>query len=419
MRLSKCLLSILLLLYLVIPSLYSPFKLIFLALVACYLKLVNPHKKILFPLFSSIIFYFSLLLPLYLVSIISHEPGAIPIFLTNHMLPLIFYLLLSSLSGILSLKDIISLICFSSPIILFLQVLGYINPTISSLLHARSGTIYDTFTYSGTKSLYFVVPFIACLIVLLLITPHKDFSASKNIYKLYFCLISGEISLFLSFEGTPFGVILISTIPFIYYFINNLLSLMRSCTLSFRNLRFLSLFLVLSGLIFAFSSQQIYSLIFDRLLSFNPSDSGDIIRSMLFKEHLLSIIRSPFFGNGIGYDNGLGRSISSPWASELTFMSSLAQYGLIGIFLLVNYIGLFFIKSLKTVIYHISDFHYRQSFYFLIPYIFGILSSLIAAINNPSLGSAEALFIFLIPVLSYQQNSNLTCRSNSAPRIYD
>lgn len=123
------------------------------------------------------------------------------------------------------------------------------------------------------------------------------------------------------------------------------------------------------------------------------SDPSASARSQQFFALTDSWISRPIFGAGLGaVAEGSIRSEETPWAYELYFLSVLFQTGLAGFLAYAFGIGWIVFYSVKIIR------HDPMLRLYLIPVLVGMLSFLIASNTNPYLAKFDYLWIVFLPV---------------------
>lgn len=120
--------------------------------------------------------------------------------------------------------------------------------------------------------------------------------------------------------------------------------------------------------------------------------STDNNRFIQANELITSFKTSPIMGHGLGdtLRSGYNRNPDSPWIFELTYLSDLNQFGLVGSFIQILFYGFIFISGYLQL---------KKKFdFFLLSILIGLLMFLIGNASNPYLSSFDFIWVLFLPM---------------------
>jgi hypothetical protein len=120
------------------------------------------------------------------------------------------------------------------------------------------------------------------------------------------------------------------------------------------------------------------------------SNASNLVRVDQFRSLMRGIVEAPVFGSGAGAAADYIRTYKTPWAYELTYVSFVFQYGLLGFLIYASGI-LYLIRRLILS----SKQKGRSSFEFY--FLSGFIGFMLANATNPYLNSFDCMWIIFIP----------------------
>ncbi len=127
-------------------------------------------------------------------------------------------------------------------------------------------------------------------------------------------------------------------------------------------------------------------------------DGSNTERRLQFDALLSDILKAPMLGSGAGAAGSYLRSTDMPWAYELSYVSMVFHYGMLG--------GLMLLGVALTFVYNIIrmvGLNGRDSLYF--PFLMGMVSFLLANATNPYLGKFDYIWVILLPMIFMMKNN--------------
>ena len=127
-------------------------------------------------------------------------------------------------------------------------------------------------------------------------------------------------------------------------------------------------------------------------------DESNTERRLQFEALMSDIEKAPFFGAGAGAAGSYLRSTDMLWAYELTYVSMVFHYGIVG--------GLIYLGVALTLIYNMINMvriNGRDTVYF--PFLMGMLSFLLANATNPYMGKFDYIWVILLPMIFMIKNN--------------
>lgn len=257
---------------------------------------------------------------------------------------------------------------------------------------------YVQMTTQNIASLFFIIPY------LIVIQCRKDSLRFNNIFtKIVFILtlllaiFSGRRALWLCILLTPLLIVGLS-------FLQDNLNLIYK---RFRKLTYLLIVIGVFSLIFLSQTDFFDIPTITHLKSaFSSEDERTIQKVFLIN----SFYNYPLFGSGFGVGAGYVRNDEAPWLYELTYHQILFNFGIIGAFFLILFIGFFFIK----IFINLKKYK-GQNNLFPSSIIIGISSFAIGAYSNPYFGSFD--FLLYISMIPYLSALNLNCKLDLSKSI--
>lgn len=275
--------------------------------------------------------------------------------------------------------------------------LGYDGGFIYNLMQSLYGDIavidqgedYFLFTLPNVSSLIFLLPFYFIGFL---------FDSKFNIkYLLLFfssvvvVLLTGRRAAYLSFMISN---VLIFSVIGTGYFISkrNVPKINRGQIILF------SIGLILFVFIIIFIGLQKWDLVFEDIQSiFNfESNASNLERKYQFEALITGIQQNVLFGSGAGAAAGYARSLEQPWAYELSYVALLFQYGLLGF--IIYTAGILYLVWWQIRFIFNTTIEY-QSRIFVLSFLAGFLSLLVANATNPYLGKFDYMWVIFIPVM--------------------
>jgi len=126
------------------------------------------------------------------------------------------------------------------------------------------------------------------------------------------------------------------------------------------------------------------------------SNYSNIERANQLVSLLEGIYQAPLFGHGAGASASYIRSVEQPWAYELSYVAFVFQYGVLG--LILYFSGLLYIIINMLKMSQDLSLH-KECRVFLISFMIGLVSFLIANATNPYLAKFDYMWIIFIPVM--------------------
>jgi hypothetical protein len=120
------------------------------------------------------------------------------------------------------------------------------------------------------------------------------------------------------------------------------------------------------------------------------ANASNLVRVDQFRSLMRGIVDAPVFGSGAGAAADYIRTYKTPWAYELTYVSFVFQYGLLGFLLYASGI----IYLIRRLILSIKK-KGRSSFEFY--FLSGFIGFMLANATNPYLNSFDCMWIIFIP----------------------
>ena len=354
------------------------------------------HRQV----FLLCLFYSCMGMAYVLYGYLNGNPGALKVATVYVIWPLVYMLLISTISQEWVIRGLAQVLIFSSIAISFyaLYYLLYVMGVVPSWLYleldmGQAASFYKGFVEYNLYSiatLLFLVPFISA--ALLFWQGEKKSPVSHKWLILAFMLVacasvlSGRRALWLVVGLTP---ILIAVI---LIFDRQRMAVLRKVK-AFSP--YLAGMLIVSAtvLVLEFGVNP-FGMLTTFLAGFQfESDPSASARSEQFFALTADWASRPFFGAGLGaVAEGSIRSEEMPWAYELYFLSVLFQIGIAGFLAYAFGIGWILFYSVKIIR------HDPTLRLYLIPVLAGMISFLVASNTNPYLAKFDYLWIVFLPV---------------------
>tara|TARA_B100000242_G_scaffold197383_1_gene142677 strand:+ start:307 stop:1542 length:1236 start_codon:yes stop_codon:yes gene_type:complete len=343
------------------------------------------------------ILYGSLLFLFCLYGLIRNYPGAYPLTRLYLIAPLIISFIFGVFNNYLKKHDLIRILIISVYLIFIVTLFNLISPAFSEFLGIRDGVnqiIGRTISYPGVRTIYFAAPFLFCFFAR---TNSHDLKKIINISFYYFAMLICLILLFLNFSGTSIFIMSSSiTILLIESIKNTVLKLPK---IKYRELILFIILILVFIISFILFRTQLNNLFIISLRIFGiSSEVSDLKRTFQFEKLFQSFLLSPFFGNGLGIDNQLYRS-ERPWDSELSYLNTLNQLGIIGITPLFLLHFNPFYKIILKCSFSLLNLRKLFKLNYYISYSFALGIVVICGSVNPILSSIDNTLIFFFPIL--------------------
>lgn len=401
-RLGTSIFCFILILSIALPTLLTIFKLFLLTMIIALILIFSINNKRGYydrDLILIAIFYSFLGLAYSIFGLTNNNPGAIQTIALMAVYPILFTLISFFLRTKKDVLTISKVLIFSSLIVVIIQVVfllsayGFITSIISEYFKAAHPDFavldvqsdYFLFTLPNVSSFIFLIPFLSTYILLSL----------KIDYKLIALLILMTILILLTGRRAFFVSFFISFV-FLYF----ILIFIRENFRTNINFRFLLILLVICIIVFPLISYSDLSLevYIDKVQSiFNFSDNdSNLERVYQFNSLMKEIYKYPLFGHGAGAVADYIRSDDQPWTYELSYIAFIFHYGIFGF--LVYLIGvIFIILSLLNI--SSKESIDRDVKVFIIAFVTGMISFLIANATNPYLAKFDYVWVLFIPVM--------------------
>lgn len=251
----------------------------------------------------------------------------------------------------------------------------------SAVLHLESN--YFLFTLPNVSSLLFLIPFLMTHILLSTKVSFKFLILLGSMFILIF--LTGRRAFFVSFLLSFLFLLLIgSRGGYIYKMISRF--------------SYAGSFLVLLLVSLISLSDMDLSVYFEKMhniLNFSTNESN-LERVYQFNSLLDGISESPIFGHGAGAAADYSRSASQPWAYELSYVALVFQYGFLGFMLYFAGVLYLVFNLIRMCSNRLMQRDIRT---FLVAYLVGMISFLIANATNPYLGKFDYMWVIFLPVL--------------------
>ena len=324
------------------------------------------------------------------IGVIGSSPGAFNSLTIYILWPIVFYILFWNLNSkdLYALKNTIyfSYVCSFSLFVLFIIDKFYFKiPHLDILLKNfdfRFNASGIHFEYYMPSLPSFLITFVYCL--------YSTFVSSQMSKKISMSnaliLISSFALLIISGRSAIYIVLLINFFILIIIF-----TVQKRFTVFSISFMFILLFTYLNFELIN-SLFQFVSSSFDFS---NVNNSSSHRRYVQFFQLKDAIMDNPFFGLGLGSSvDEFYIKRSEPWAYELSYLSILMQFGIVGFILIsltVVYIILLFIQNRNTLFFYES-----------LPFMMCIFSLLIITTSNPYIFKFDYLWLIFISLFIFK-----------------
>ena len=343
---------------------------------------------------------FLLLIPLTIlvsISILAGNPGALGLTRTL-VLSLALFLFIPSLClNRLSQSSITTAITFSALAIFLITVFHILFGSAYNIFDFRDGIASDTLlgraiTYAGTKSLFYIVPFLAVFLAQSMYSKNCHVRTSRFYPLSWHAFLASLLLLLFSGEGTSIFVFVISLLLLLLFLNYSTLQGLLKFKISLPSFLLLIVLLLFSCTLL-FSWSFLFNDTFSRM-AFSSTNSDDAIRYTQLIDLFRDIQSNFFWGAGLGYDNQLGRG-NGGWESELSFISLFAQLGLIGFTSLASIFLYPTVRVAKAFTFSKRD---RSSDILRVSHLVAVSVYLICSFFNPFILSSGHTIILFLPV---------------------
>lgn len=360
--------------------------------------LLNLHPSvILWTLFYVLIgMFFSLL------GVVNNNPGWLAMMKVYTIWPIVFMLLVAGVSserGIFVLVKILTFSCFAIGaygICYLLNVIDVIpdNYFIKLDLGLRLG-IYSRYIESNLFSistLLFIVPFLTAALIMWKVGESAPASrawmwTSLSI-GLFFTLITGRRALLLIILFAP-----VCALTLRLFTVNKRIKATRGNF--FRFCFYFALIVTAAFVLLRFVTDFSFAALWEWIRMGFEVQSGQIknLRGQQFYVLLNEWYKSPYIGAGHGAaSRDCVRSVTMPWAYELSYMNLLFSTGIIGFIAYSSGVVWIIMKGLKMT-------RTRHRLAFLMPPVLtGMICFLIANATNPYLSKFDYFWVIFLPV---------------------
>ena len=377
---------------LVLPTLYTKERLIFLIILLIFsLCIIFKNKiKICYNRILILMLFLLAAFVAFVMGVIESSPGAFNSLTIYILWPIVFYILFWSLNS----KDLCALkntICFSYICSLSLFILFIIDKFYMKIPYIDILLINFDFRFNANGNhLEYYMPSLPSFLI-------------TFVYFLYSTFIPSKVSKNTSISNaliliSSFALLIISGRSAIY--IALVINFFILISIFIVQKRYKVLFTTFTLIVlFTYINLELVNNLFQFVSSSfdfsNVNNSSSHRRYVQFFQLTDAMFNNPFFGLGLGSSvDEFFIQRSEPWAYELSYLSILMQFGIFGFILIslpVVYIFFLFIQNRKSFFFHES-----------LPFLMCIFSLLIITISNPYIFKFDYLWLIFIALFIFK-----------------